>query len=367
MHCIRIGLVAALGTVGLPGQSVVPPPQTPVFRIESSLALVPFHVVRKNHFVISLTARDIVLLEDGKAQPVALFEGGRSTPPTKPVDLLLLFDASKTNVLDRQLDPLIYKTTLLDGLPNVRLAVYSFRGGELRRFCRPMRDAAALANAMESLVRYALKPGLERSGPVPFEAIPLNLPARFKGATDGPFIYEAIAGALMEPRPEPDDATRIAVVFSQAWPAHLPGPEVGEAVALANRQGVAIDPVLNGGIDASLARRRKNQEDAIRWEEAQGYKVDVSRGGQDRLVKRALDSFVGLAEPTGGMAFQQKENSVDVVKDVLSAVAEQVRWQYVAGFKPSPSAGPPRSHKVVIRLRSKKIGEILGGERTIVH
>lgn len=59
--------------------------------------------------------------------------------------------------------------------------------------------------------------------------------------------------------------------------------------------------------------------------------------------------------------------SVDVVRQIVQVVAEQVRWQYVAAFKPTPSSGKPKSNKVEIRLRSKKFGEVLGGKRTVIH
>ena len=56
--------------------------EQPVFRAETSLALVRFHVVRNNRYVGDLKPADILLLENGATQRVALFEGAATAPRT---------------------------------------------------------------------------------------------------------------------------------------------------------------------------------------------------------------------------------------------------------------------------------------------
>lgn len=265
------GLVAAQVIVPLAAQNAAQAPQesAPVFRSETSLALVPFHVMLKNRFVISLTAQDVILLEDGKPQPIALFEGGRQAPRVTPIDVLLLFDTGFMNVVTGQMDPVIYKTGLLDELPHVRLGVYGF-DAVLRRFCRPTRDATMLANAIQSLVKCAREPEAVSGGKAPFDLIPLELPWQFQGAKIGgdSFIYQALTAALMDADSGPGDATRIIVVFSHGGSPQRPGSEVREAIALANRLGIAIDPVLGNGLVAYMVRLRA-------WAEAYKRQVEL--------------------------------------------------------------------------------------------
>jgi hypothetical protein len=242
-------------------------------------------------------------------------------------------------------------TALLDELPHVRLAVYSFNGAVLRRFCRPTRDAGTLTGAIENLVKHARGAQIAPGEKLPFEAIPIKLARQFDGATTGAFIYEALTAALTEADAWPDNATRIIVLFSQAWPGHRPGSEVGEAVALANRLGIVIDPVLSEGLSIYSDKLRKDGEVYRQQMESLGYKVGTLEQGYAPNVKLALDSFIGLADRTGGIAFQPQATTVDVVKGVLQAVAEQVRWQYVAAFKPVPSTGAP-----IIRATKSRYG-----------
>ena len=61
--------------------------QDPVFRTETNLALVRFHVVRKKFYVDDLKPEDIILLEDGKPRQITLLEGGRTRQRTVPVEM----------------------------------------------------------------------------------------------------------------------------------------------------------------------------------------------------------------------------------------------------------------------------------------
>jgi hypothetical protein len=85
----------------------------PVFPTDTSLALVRFQVVHNNSYELDLKPEDVQLLEDGKPRPFTVFENGRSISRTTPVDLALLFDINAG-----LLNPLVFKTTILDGLPN---------------------------------------------------------------------------------------------------------------------------------------------------------------------------------------------------------------------------------------------------------
>jgi hypothetical protein len=48
--------------------------QTQIFRADTSLILVPFHVARGDAYVTSLKAEDIVLMEGGAPRKFSVFE-----------------------------------------------------------------------------------------------------------------------------------------------------------------------------------------------------------------------------------------------------------------------------------------------------
>ena len=111
-------------TIAIFAACLLPAQETPVFRTDSSLALVRFHVVRKNRYITDLKGEDVVLLEDGVPRKFTVLENAMAAKHTVPVEMTLLFDTSGSVVDEGLLDPLAFKETLLDNLENVRIAVY---------------------------------------------------------------------------------------------------------------------------------------------------------------------------------------------------------------------------------------------------
>ena len=310
--------------------------QAPVFRTETTLALVRFHVMRKHSYVDDLKPEDVILLEDGSPRRVAVFEGGRLTPRTIPIQMTLLFDTSGSVTSAGLLDPLAYQATLLDNLENVRLAVYSFTS-TLRRQCRPTRDPSELAMALRRVAD-------SRPGPQ-VESIPLQLPPGRKG---GPatWLFEAIMAAAKDSAAEPGQATRMLVVFSDGFPTTNTRPE--EAVSMLSEFGIPIYPVVLGHAD--LAARKAGGQ--LGWPE---------------MAEMFMADFASLAELTGGRSFDPPVIDVAVVRQILAAMAGQVLCEYVVGFQPEQSPGAPRRHRIQVKLRSKDLGTLEGGFRTVTH
>lgn len=71
-----------------------PPVSTPpIFRSQTELVLLSFHVTQGKHDVTDLTPADVLLLEDGKPRDFSIFD----SPAAKirmPLDLVLLFDTN---------------------------------------------------------------------------------------------------------------------------------------------------------------------------------------------------------------------------------------------------------------------------------
>src|SRR5581483_9069155 len=125
------------------------------FRTETRLALVRFHAVQKNRYVDNITQDDIQLLEDGKPQKIAVFEGpGTAGRRTVPVEVILLFDVSMSVMNENLLDPLVLKQGLLDGIgPEARISMYAFAQW-MQRFCPPTRDVEQMKMAFDQILHF---------------------------------------------------------------------------------------------------------------------------------------------------------------------------------------------------------------------
>jgi VWFA-related protein len=316
-----------------------PEQAAPVFRTETALGLVRFHVVRKHSYADDLKRGDVILLEDGTPREFSVFEGGRSARRTIPIEMTLLFDTSGSVTDAGLLNPLAYQATLLDKLENVRIAVYGFNSS-LTRYCGFTRDPAELAAALGG-VRGS---GSKAAGPQ-VTKIPLHLPP---GRNGGPetWLFEAIMAAAGDSAAEPGQATRMLVVFSDGFPTTNTRPE--DAVKVLSELGIPVYPVVLGHAD--LTARLAGQP--LGWQE---------------MAELYMADFAGLAEPTGGRSFDPPVISVAVVQQILDGLVGQVMCEYVVGFQAGQSSGAPRPHRLQVKLRTKDLGTVRGGFRTVTH
>lgn len=358
-----VPLIAAAAGQGLPHAAAPTRPQTapqnpreelPVFRAETNLALVRFHVVRKGSYVDDLNPKDIVVLEDGKPRQFSLFEGGRLARRTIPADVALVFDISGSVTQAGLLDPLAFKSTILDGIAYAKLAVYAF-DKNLLRFCRPTRDPAVLAGAFGRILNF-------RRGAQPEpDVIPLQLPPKRKAdPRGGTWLFEAVMGAARDAAASPGNATRMLLVFSDGFPTTDTRPEEGAAVP--RDLGVPVYPVL-------LGHQRYIEEARAVQESGYNREGVLSQGARDRLARiedkeRQMEEFGRLGELTGGRSFDPRFINAEILRQILGAMVAQVRCEYVVGVTLAPSARPT-ARKLEVKLRSKELGKVLGGVRIV--
>jgi VWFA-related protein len=331
--------------------------QDPVFRTDTTLALVRFHVVRKRLYVTDLKQEDIVLLEDGKPRQITFLEGGLIKRRTVPVEMILLFDTSGSVVDEGLLNVPAFKTTLLDQLPGVTIAVYGFNSN-LQRFCRPTRDPAQLESVFRRVIDF-------RGGAKPRpDIIELQLPPkRHSDPNGGSWLYEAVAGCAHDVAAIQNNATRMILMFSDGFPTT--DTRVEEGAAVAHELGIPVYPVVLG--HQKLADRAKRIHET-------GYNKQgvMSDGARDRLARveaqeREIQEFARLGELTGGRSFDPPMINLTMMQTILGAMVAQVRCEYVAGFTPEPAAGDPAKHRLEVKLRSKDLGKVLGGVRVVSH
>jgi VWFA-related protein len=330
--------------------------QEPLFRSDTTLATVAFHVVRDKHYVDDLKIEDLVLLEDGVPRKITFFEGGRGKQRTTAVDLLLLFDVSGSVVDNGLLDMTTWKDTFLDVLPGTSLAVYGF-DSRLLRFCPPSRDARQLAAAFNSVLKTS------KSGPkVEPAIIPLSVPPKRKSSMGGTWIYEAVIAAVNEAAAWPGKSTRLILIFSDGFPTTTSLPE--DAGKIARDTGIAIYPV-------ALGHQRlieKVREVQPRLYSANGAPNDGAQRRMDDLRRQEQEimDFASLGELTGGRSFDPLMMNSDTLRRIATSMVGSVLTEYVVGFSPEPGASPVR-HKLVVKLAAKDTGKLAGGTRIIVH
>lgn len=331
-----------------------------VFRTQTNLAMVKFHVIQKGQYAEDVRAEHIELLEDGKPQKVALFEGpGEGGRRTLPVEIILLFDVSLSVMDDNLLDSYAIRDKVLDGLGgNVGVSVYAF-GGKLKKFSPPTNDIEKLKKALDGVYKFT-NPGTP--------------------------LYESIMRVSKEAYDSGGpNVTRAMVIFSDGELTTKEKPE--KAAAVANFYGVTLYPVLLGHDRAIKQAMQGNPSPTGGYGNVMGQ--NPARGGppfgpgsmnnpqvnqaQSQRMARLRDKeaqmleFASVAPPTGGRSFDPPSINGVMIKAILSAIVAGVRSEYVAGFYPPSSEGEKQPHKLEVRLLDKSKGKLSGGARTILR
>jgi VWFA-related protein len=334
-----------------PSRSPVPD-DLPVFRAETALATVRFHVVSRKLYVIDLKPDQIELLEDGKPQRIALFEGGMTKNRRVPVEIVLVFDTSGSVMQEGLLDAVAFKQELLDALPNAWLSVYRFETRMRRLACRT-RDPEELRKAFAGLDKRS--PG----GVVLKLEQHANEKDRKRGIGGSP-IFEAVMEAARDAASGPGEVSRLLLVFSDGFATSGTKPQT--AGKFVQDLGVAVYPVVLGQQRITERLQRGIQQQNSDPRAPKPPSADMQRA---EMQQKEIEEFAGLAEITGGRAYSPRFFTPDTIRKILQFMVGQVRAEYVVGYYPPPAEGAARSHKLAVRLKSKETGKLLGGTRVV--
>jgi VWFA-related protein len=319
----------------LPQQPVQEEQPNLVIRTETNLALVRFHLAQQGRFSDRLRPEDIQLLEDGKPQKLALFEGPRTGHKT-PVEILLLFDVSLSVMNNDLLNPFTIKETLVDGLGNhVSVAVYAF-GGKWKRFTTPTRDFPTLRKAVEEA---------------------------FDFTNAGTPLYESIIRTARDAVESGSNATRLMVIFSDGFATTKMPPQ--EAAKAALSYDIPLYPVVLGHqrvVQQAMGGGGGGPFGAAAPNPNAIHRQMIAHDKEQQMLE-----FAELGEMTGGRSFDPPVVNPVIVREVLQWVATQVQFQYVAGYYVPPSSQDKRPHKVEVKLLDKKLGKLRGGSRAVIH
>jgi VWFA-related protein len=286
------------------------------FRADTDLALVRFQFVpRTNQPATDLRPEDIEIKEDGVSQKIAVFEGGRFYPRRVPLEITLLFDCSGSIRSAGALEPHVFETTLLNEYQNVTIAVYAF-SDSLVRITTPTRYGPALENAMNAVPRVA-------AGNTP--------------------LFAYIAETARQAAANGGNAVRMMVIFSDGQADYDDLDRYEDAIGAAQALGIALYPVLLQSPNANL---------------------DGIQGNLPTYVWESMEKYQNLARRTGGKSFTAAATQ-NALPAILSAIAQHIRYDYVAGFYPSVSGATRKRRSVEVSMRSKNRGQITGGKRLL--
>ena len=190
----------------------------PVFRAESSLITVSFHVERNKKFVGDLNPGDILLLEDGVPRAFPVFEGGYSR--ALPLDIMLLFDTGFNNLKSYSPDITKLQAAFLDRLAYARLAIYGFEN-LLMPLCPPTRDPKKVQKGLDLAAKYLRENEPVRGEPRrlskppegSFPVMPSLLKSQNVKRSGGSEYYPALVAAAREAVTWRGEATRAIVIF----------------------------------------------------------------------------------------------------------------------------------------------------------
>jgi VWFA-related protein len=326
--------------------------ETPVFQTGTTLAVVRFHVVQKGHYVQGLKREDVVLLDNGAPRPFTLFESALAGRRTVPVELSVVFDTSGSVMNEGLLDPLVFKSGILDGLENVRIAVYGF-SDKLRRYCPPTRDYETLRAALEAL---------RDRGRAATVNIPIELPPKRKSdPRGGTWIYEAVIGVAQDVAAQPSAASRMMLIFSDGFGTTTSTPE--DAAKICEEMGVTVNPVVLG--HWKLLDQMRNEQEKASARSSKNPSAPPSAAA-DRMNEKQteIEHFGSLGRLTGGHAFDPPQMDLTILRRILEGLVAEVRTEYVVGFTPD-EAEQGRRHKLEVRLREKSVGQVVGGTRVL--
>ena len=365
-------LVFVLGGVS---QAAPQDSSSSTFQSQTSLVLVPFNVVRDKLFVPDLKSSDVVLLEDGRPRSFTVFEGP-ATGRRIPLELLLLFETTTlppatpkimigshwnreaTYAFTNQWDGAMSKAILDQPGADVRVSVYHFDNNRLERLSRSTKDPQEIVAAFRRL----LTP-ISGSDTIPL-ALPPNRQVYPKNAIVGSpgWLLESVIGTLEDAVAAPENAMRMLVVFSEGYKGTTTTPE--DAADHSTGLGIPLFPVV---LDYDLYIRYP-----FAWSPGGNVFVatDGSRVASDPpspglAPVRPVDWFGRLGESTGGSAFYPSSITAKVIREIIESVRNQGLTQYVVGFVPGTEK--PKEHRLEIRLRSKSLGKVSGGQRKTTY
>ena len=313
------------------------PPAVPTFGVSTELVYVRFHVETKAGYVKDLKPGQIRVLEDGKAQKIALLETPSSRERTVAPEVTLALDVSGSVMDAKLLDEQLLKDVLFATLNEQATVGLCAFGGELYCPVEPTRDVEALLDGFRKSIEFG-----------------------YQQRNTGTRLYRSLADIASAPA-KGQKVQRALVVFSDG---------------LENRGG-KLDEAIRAAADADVRVYAIKLSQAFREQAIAGGPFGAGRagggpaGGFGGAPGRAYYDYKKLeldelAEKTGGRAFEPGTLDPAVLADILRKIATEISMECVVGYAPE-GAPTGKGRKVKVEVVDKSIGKIPDGERTFAR
>lgn len=296
-----------------------PPPgaaqdvEADVIRVDTDLVNTVFTAIDQDrHFITTLRATDLRVLENETPQEISLFE--RETD--RPLTLVILVDTSKSQ--ERT-------------LPDEKRAAKAF----LKAVVRPQVDKVAI-------VSFTGRPGVEQD-------LTENLP-KLNRAVDRMKVEVPADNPECEAVKSPqEDPLCWTSIWDSVWAS------TNEVLSKSGEDSRRAIVLLSDGDDtASTIKRQEAIESALRNNVAV-YSIGI---GDPEFYKIEKGSLEKLSDRTGGRAFFPR--SEDELQRAFAQIQEELRSQYVVAYSPTNKTrdGARRQVKLEIinpALRKQKL------------
>lgn len=322
-------------------------------RADANLVTITFSVEKSGRLLKALAPDDIEVLENGRPQRVAFLEPLISASTS--VDLVLLVDRSASVLEDSaaHVESLVrHVARAMVDIPGAKVTLFTF-DTKLIRFTGRAVTEPEIERAASCLCRPS-KAG-DPSCASSLASFQLRLPSRRTADRRGSsWIFESIIAALRAVGKASPDTRRLLLVVSDGVPSTTTEP--GEAASVAHELSIPVYPVVVG-------REQRKQRAGVLSQ------APPTVGGPAVAQIDALDNqsvqFARLGEMTGGRSYDLRATGQEVYTGVVRSAMMHAMNQFVVGYTPTNGPGSAVRRKAEVRLRSRSLGTVRGGKRSL--
>jgi VWFA-related protein len=283
--------------------------ETDVVRVETNLVNTLFTAVdQERHFITSLRAEDIRILENDVVQPLSLFE--RET--NRPLSLALLIDTSESQ-----------------------------RG-----------VAAAEKQAALSFIDMVIRPNLDQAAVVSFTGVPTVHQALTNDLADLRQGIGEVKVAMSaentrrlalgeDPLPKEQDPTGYTGIWDAMWMT------IDDLLSKTHPRTRRAIILLSDGDDTSSTIKRQDVIDLAVKSDVVIYSIGI-RDRDFELGKLDTGSLKKISDRTGGRAFFPTQP--DDLKLAFAQIDQELRSQYVIAYSPTNASHDGSYRKIKIEL-----------------
>jgi VWFA-related protein len=360
---VKVGFVFVLLATRAAAQAPNPgqPSDPPVFRVGTRLVQVDVVVRDKNGPVTGLTRDDFSVLDNGKAQAIAVFSVRsveNAAPKREPLPpgvvsnrlqsrtgepvaaTVLLFDYLNTEAPDQAWVRQKAMDYLRVSDPREQIALYTLG--------RTIRAVQTFTDDRDLLVSAVARTLPEQSAHLGVTELTKDLPRTGDRTADAMIRNSAAAAAAMSNRRRAD-GTAAALANIAKHLAGLPGRKKLvwisasfplSVIEMQERNGQELMEVQNYSRQVDLATRELNDANVA------VYPVDARGLTQEGLLLPGIDSMNRIAVNTGGVA---NYGSNDLAGAIHRALRD-TDLTYTLGFYPSEEKLDGAFHRIAVRL-----------------